>query len=84
MFYLDDMKLVAKEPPGSSTGVEEPKKRMTPSGYLLSQNFPNPFNSRTEIPFVLPKDSPVQLVIYNSSGQMVRMLAKGIQTGRVT
>jgi len=48
-----------------------------PSGYLLSQNFPNPFNSWTETPFALHEDTPVQLAIYNSSGQMVRMLVKG-------
>jgi len=75
-FYLDDMKLVAKEPPKPSTGVEVEEK-VKPSGYLLSQNFPNPFNSWTEIPFALHEDTPVQLAIYNSSGQMVRMLVKG-------
>lgn len=43
--------------------------------FALLQNFPNPFNSETEIPFSLESPSFVTLKIYNSLGQEIRTLA---------
>lgn len=48
-----------------------------PGEYALFQNYPNPFNPTTEITFALPEASDVMLAIYNSSGQLVRLLASG-------
>ncbi len=45
--------------------------------YHLYQNFPNPFNSSTTIPFYLPKHSKVEIEIYNLLGQRVRKLYSG-------
>ena len=49
-----------------------------PANFALSQNYPNPFNPGTEITFDIPststEDVPVQLMIYNLLGQMVRVL----------
>ena len=45
--------------------------------YALEQNYPNPFNPTTEITFALPEATEVHLVIYNSSGQLVRTIASG-------
>ena len=42
--------------------------------YYLYQNFPNPFNSGTEIKFQLPEFSHIQLTIYNIRGQIVSTL----------
>jgi len=50
-----------------------------PSGYVLSQNVPNPFNAQTTIPYTLPKAGGVQLVLYNASGQRIRRLVNGHQ-----
>ncbi len=41
----------------------------------LRQNYPNPFNPVTAIDFTLTKAAHVKLVIYNSLGQKVTMLA---------
>jgi len=43
----------------------------------LLQNFPNPFNPDTWIPYELPKDAPVTISIYNIKGQLVRELSLG-------
>lgn len=43
----------------------------------LLQNFPNPFNPETWIPFRLADESRVTIYIYNSAGQLVRHLSPG-------
>ncbi len=45
-----------------------------PRRYVLSQNFPNPFNPSTTIEYQLPNRGHVQINIYNSVGQLVRSL----------
>lgn len=45
----------------------------------LLQNFPNPFNPETWLPYHLATDSPVSLSIYNVHGQLMRELDLGSQ-----
>jgi len=47
------------------------------AGYVLAQNFPNPFNPETVIRFVLPAQAQTKLAVYNMSGQLVRTLVNG-------
>jgi hypothetical protein len=42
-----------------------------PTEFALNQNFPNPFNPTTEIAFSVPKQTPVKVVIYGLSGEVV-------------
>jgi hypothetical protein len=42
--------------------------------FLLSANFPNPFNPSTEISFVLPKASVARLEVFNIRGRLVETL----------
>ncbi len=43
-----------------------------PEGYLVSDNYPNPFNPKTRINIALPQKSQVDVHIYNLLGQQVR------------
>jgi flagellar hook assembly protein FlgD len=43
------------------------------------QNFPNPFNPETWIPYQLATDATVTISIYNVKGQLVRQLSLGKQ-----
>ncbi len=45
----------------------------------LLQNFPNPFNPETWLPYHLATDAPVSLSIYNIRGQLMRELDLGSQ-----
>lgn len=47
------------------------------TSYELAQNYPNPFNPSTTIRFALPEAGELSLAIYNTAGQLVRLLAKG-------
>ncbi len=51
-----------------------------PKETVLGQNFPNPFNPETWIPYQLNQDSNVMIQIYNVSGHTVRTLNLGHQS----
>ena len=62
--------------------------QILPRHVQLGENFPNPFNPETTIPFLVPPlalapgGSTVRLVIYNTVGQQVRLLLDGnVQPG---
>ena len=42
-----------------------------PSGFRLSQNFPNPFNPTTVISLALAKSGYTSMTVYNVLGQLV-------------
>ena len=47
-----------------------------PTGYILCQNFPNPFNASTRFYFGIPERSYVKLCIFNISGEKIVELIK--------
>jgi len=55
------------------------ERGITPFVITLGQNFPNPFNSDTVIPYILSKDGPTILEVFNILGQKVITLDKGYQ-----
>ncbi|HRE42090.1 MAG TPA: T9SS type A sorting domain-containing protein [Ignavibacteria bacterium] len=50
-----------------------------PSDYLLSQNFPNPFNPVTKINFSIPKQGMTTLKVYDVTGRLVASLINEIK-----
>jgi hypothetical protein len=68
--------------PGSAsslitTRVHETPPSLTPTDFQLGQNFPNPFNSTTIIPFSIPAllaHQPVSVKIFNTTGQEITVL----------
>ena len=78
-FYLDDVRLIAEEPPSSDTAVLEAHQGNTPEVFSLDQNYPNPFNRGTVIRFDLPRRQIVDLAVYNLAGQQVATLIHGFR-----
>lgn len=65
--YVDEALIFAF--PKQPAHIEE--NNTPPTGFKLFANFPNPFNPHTTIPFVLQKQSTVQLFVYNAVGQQI-------------
>jgi hypothetical protein len=65
-----------------ATDVEYEYEPVQPTGFSLSHNYPNPFNSQTTIEFSLPRRVHVTLVIYNLLGaEVVRLLDRELAVG---
>lgn len=55
-------------------GVGVESMESLPSEFVIRGNFPNPFNLSTTICFAIPRETVVNLVIYNIMGQKIRTL----------
>lgn len=54
--------------------VSSVKNFVVPSQFALGENYPNPFNPTTTIPFSVPHISHILIDVYNVQGQKVRTL----------
>jgi PKD repeat protein len=71
---------------GISTEVDQQSSGLkNPEQFELMQNRPNPFNPDTKIQFTLPNTCPVRINVFNTRGQLVRVLMNETKsTGRYT
>ncbi len=65
--WIDNISLIQD----AATPVVQNDKKPQPD-FLLYNNYPNPFNSRTNIKFSLAKSCIVRIDIYNTKGQQVK------------
>lgn len=65
-------------PGGGTTEEQEPTvKNEIPEGFMMDQNYPNPFSSVTTIRYAIPVEAKVSLGVYNELGQRVSQLTEG-------
>ena len=67
---VDDVNLVIQN---DVLGLEN---EMIPNEFTIGQNYPNPFNPTTRIEYGLPKESMVDITIYDMMGRVVSKLVK--------
>jgi len=68
---------------GIEDAVNEALGDLLPKEFALGTNFPNPFNSSTTIPLLLPRNSMVTLKVYTILGEEVKTLYAGqLEAGR--
>ncbi len=63
-----------------STNLDEDRTLSPITNFQLSPNYPNPFNPETTIAFELAKAGIINLEVFNTLGQRVRVLKSGWQT----
>jgi endoglucanase Acf2 len=79
-FYIDNVYFYTGEATNSELNELD-----IPNEVQLQQNYPNPFNPSTNIEFSLPSSSEVQLLVFNSIGQLVGTLVDSqLSPGRYT
>lgn len=61
----------------TNTFTNAKEQSSNPVDFELDQNFPNPFNSTTNIKFNLIHDGQVELKIFNNLGQIVKTVIDG-------
>ncbi len=71
--YGNDVCIRIRTRPTLAVFTDDPED-IRPSGFSLSHNMPNPFNSATEIGFALETETHVVISIYNLLGQTVTTL----------
>jgi len=60
---------------GKGTDIVAVEDKMkNPLNYRLNQNYPNPFNPTTHITFEIPKQSEIKIILYDITGQEVKIL----------
>ncbi len=59
------------------TGVDVAKDNAIPESFHLSNPYPNPFNSNTQISLYLPEKEDVKISVHNMTGQLVEIIEEG-------
>ncbi len=78
IFYKYRLKQIDNQ--GNCTYSKAVVINITPSGFTLSRNYPNPFNPATSIDYSLPYESKVIIKLYNIIGEEVATLVNTIQS----
>jgi len=65
---------------GVSVNRQNGTVHLLPSTAHLLSSYPNPFNPKTTIQYVLPAEGAIRLYLYDTSGQVIRRLVEKEQT----
>jgi len=57
-----------------SNGISGGSNPVLPTSYELGYNYPNPFNPTTNIPYQIPENDQISIVIYDILGRQIKSL----------
>ncbi len=63
---------------GNALGIKNQED--LPKGFTITEIYPNPFNSSTNINYSIPNSQRIRIELYNTSGKLVETLLDGFQT----
>jgi hypothetical protein len=72
----NNFSLIGSQKIGEVSSIDK-KNDSKPRQFYLSQNFPNPFNSQTIIPFEIDTNDNIKLTIYDINGRTIKKLFNG-------
>ena len=81
-YYLEDIDIAGEKNKSGIIKVVLPPAKFVgaiPSKFALLQNFPNPFNPETWLPYQLAESAPVSIRIFDPKGRIVRTVYFGEQ-----
>ncbi len=75
----DDIEVISAEVTNSNGVIVTPDFKLIdtdiyPANFKLEQNYPNPFNPITTIKFTIPKETRVQISVFDITGRLVKTL----------
>jgi hypothetical protein len=73
--YIFDAFLMKISP--GYVGIENDMSEFAPREFIMSRNYPNPFNTTTTIQYYLAEPSEVTIIIYDLLGRRVEILSRG-------
>jgi len=76
-YYLEDVDIAGIKTKSHIIEVARKPIPAIPKKFALLQNYPNPYNPETWIPYALPVDTTVTMKIYNSTGRIVKTFFLG-------
>ena len=76
---LEQVLLLGSEGDELPARVLQSEESVLPRAFRLYPNFPNPFNPQTTIRYDLPEPTRVRITLYNSLGQQLENLERGVQ-----
>lgn len=79
---INDIEVLNLELINSSGTIATPNFKLItsdiyPANFKLEQNYPNPFNPATTIKFTIPKETRVQIAVFNITGKLIKILIDG-------
>lgn len=57
-----------------------PSSMEIPKSFVLLNNYPNPFNASTVIPFYVPNEERIKLEIFNVVGERISILVNDVKS----